>query len=369
MPFWLVGLPLGKAKRKDVAWELLQERTASAGLSTNSKLDIPELRVGTLDTLMQLSDDLAKSNNLIEGVVNKLKRQATEASGEGAVLKVENLPADVYLTRFKWDEAKFPVRRQLKETVDKITEIIARIEDDMKVKVSEYNTLKSQLNAASRKQTGSLSVRDISGLIKPQHLVDSENLTTLFVVVSKFAKQEWDAQYEKLTNFVVPRSSRVVSEDNDYILVNVVLFKRVVDEFKQAARSKGYQVRDYLPPVAGSELSAAQADSLRKEVDSRRAVLEAWCKTAYGEAFSCWVHMTCIRVFVESILRYGLPPAYQAAVVRPADKQENKLRTVLATVFTDGKNAQFWKDDGSGGAVGMGSEEMFPYVSFTLNIE
>lgn len=78
------------------------------------------------------SDDLAKSNNLIEGVVNKLKRQATEASGEGAVLKVENLPADVYLTRFKWDEAKFPVRRQLKETVDKITEIIARIEDDMK---------------------------------------------------------------------------------------------------------------------------------------------------------------------------------------------------------------------------------------------
>lgn len=48
-----------------------------------------------------------------------------------------------------------------------------------------------------------MSVRDISGLIKPQHLVDSENLTTLFVVVSKFAKQEWDAQYEKLTNFVV----------------------------------------------------------------------------------------------------------------------------------------------------------------------
>lgn len=30
----------------------------------------------------------------------------------------------------------------------------------------------------------------------------------------------------------------------------------------------------------------------------------------------------------------------QAAVVRPADKQENKLRTVLATVFTDGECSQ-----------------------------
>lgn len=40
----------------------------------------------------------------------------------------------------------------------------------------------------------------------------------------------------------VPRSSRLVTEDNDYALVTVVLFKRVVDEFKASARAKGYQV-------------------------------------------------------------------------------------------------------------------------------
>jgi hypothetical protein len=40
---------------------------------------------------------------------------------------------EVYLTRFKWDEAKFPSRRPLKETVEKIMEIVARVEDDLKV--------------------------------------------------------------------------------------------------------------------------------------------------------------------------------------------------------------------------------------------
>lgn len=40
----------------------------------------------------------------------------------------------------------------------------------------------------------------------------------------------------------VPRSSAHISEDNDYSLVSVVLFKRVLDDFKAAARSKGYQV-------------------------------------------------------------------------------------------------------------------------------
>lgn len=49
---WLVGLPLGKTKRKEAAWELLQEH--SAQMAVNSKFDIPELRVGTLDTLMAL---------------------------------------------------------------------------------------------------------------------------------------------------------------------------------------------------------------------------------------------------------------------------------------------------------------------------
>lgn len=39
------------------------------------------------------------------------------------------------------------------------------------------------------------------------------------------------------------------------------------------------------------------------------------------QAFSSWVHITAIRVFVESILRYGLPPAYQVGVVKVAHTQ------------------------------------------------
>jgi hypothetical protein len=69
--------------------------------------------------------------------------------------------------------------------------------------VTEYNTLKTALNATLRKQGGSLSVRDITTLVKPSHLVDSENLTTLFVVVSKFGLQEWTANYETMTKYVV----------------------------------------------------------------------------------------------------------------------------------------------------------------------
>mmetsp|Transcript_12520 Transcript_12520/g.26995 ORF Transcript_12520/g.26995 Transcript_12520/m.26995 type:complete len:370 (-) Transcript_12520:488-1597(-) len=368
MPYWLVSLPLIN-KRRELTWERLQEK--SSGYSENYKFEIPELRVGTLDALMHLSDDLSKTNTLMEVVVSKLRRQVYELNNHVAVtLKVDGLPADGYLARFKWNEAKYQAKRPLRELVDIMTDNIGRIEDDLKVKVAEYNGLKGQLSAVARKAGGSLSVRDIAPLVKPQHVVDSETLTTLFVVVGKFNLKDWESCYEKLTNFVVPRSSKVVVEDNDYALVNVVMFKRVVDDFKTACRSKGFQVREYhAPSEASGDLSAAQIEQLKKDVETKKLALDQWCKTAFSEAFSSWVHMLAIRLYVESILRYGLPPAYQAAVIKPVEKTEAKLREALATSFADGKS-HYWKDDGSSAFAGLaGDTELHPYVSFTISMD
>ncbi len=77
------------------------------------------------------------------------------------------------------------------------------------VKVTEFSQLRSTLQAAARKQQGSLAVRDLSGLVPPGQLVHTENLTTLLVVVPKSARADWMGQYEQLSEFVVPRSSDV----------------------------------------------------------------------------------------------------------------------------------------------------------------
>jgi hypothetical protein len=51
-------------------------------LSWLHRFEIPELRVGTLDSLMVLSDDLVKVNALVESVVNKIRRQLFEMTGK-----------------------------------------------------------------------------------------------------------------------------------------------------------------------------------------------------------------------------------------------------------------------------------------------
>ena len=76
--YWLVSLPL-LDDSEERAWTLVQNRTTyESDLSSNYKFVLPELRVGTLDSLMVLSDDLVKVNGLVESVVNKVRRQLFE---------------------------------------------------------------------------------------------------------------------------------------------------------------------------------------------------------------------------------------------------------------------------------------------------
>lgn len=50
--------------------------------------------------------------------------------------------------------------------------------------------------------------------------------------------KDWDSSYESLTSMVVPRSTQKISEDSEYGLFSVTVFKKVVDEFKLHAREK-----------------------------------------------------------------------------------------------------------------------------------
>jgi V-type H+-transporting ATPase subunit C len=51
------------------------------------------------------------------------------------------------------------------------------------------------------------------------------------------------------------------------------------------------------------------------------------------QAFSAWIHVCAIRLFVESILRYGLPPRFLAVLMKPNPKGVAKLRKTLANTF------------------------------------
>ncbi|KAG5051009.1 hypothetical protein JHK87_003207 [Glycine soja] len=307
--YWVVSLPVQNSA--STLWNKLQEQISKHSFDT----------------------PLYRSNSFVEGVSHKIRRQIEELERVSGVvssgLTVDGVPVDSYLTRFVWDEARYPTMSPLKEIIDGIHGQVAKIEDDLKVRVSEYNNIRSQLNAINRKQTGSLAVRDLSNLVKPEDIITSENLTTLLAIVPKYSQKDWLSSYETLTNYVVPRSSKKLYEDNEYVLYTVTLFSRVADNFRTSAREKGFQIRDFEYSHESYDSRKQELEKLVEDQESLRSSLLQWCYASYGEVFSSWMHFCAVRVFTESILRYGLPPSFLACVLAPSVKAEKKVRSIL----------------------------------------
>lgn len=124
---------------------------------------------------------------------------------------------------------------------------------------------------------------------------------------------------------VVPDSSRELSTDGDLSLHTVTLFKNSVEQFKASASAHKFIVRSSPLDAEGSVDRQALKEKKAAELRDLWIGLMRLLKTNFGEVFSAWVHLKILRIFVESVLRYGLPPSYLIFILKPLES-DKKLR-------------------------------------------
>jgi len=292
------------------------------------------------------------ARQLVELYVNENPEGGKAAKQEKIPLMVNGVNLDTYLHQFQWDEAKYKLSSPLSDIVDAIMSTVAKLDEELRGKSTSYQQLAGSILAEKRKKTGNLLVRDFTELVQqsPDIYVDSPNLITLFVVVSKHQSKEWEKTYEDLLHDdnlgggVVPGSSALLAEDSENNLYGVVIFKRLVSDFKQEARKKKFTVRDW---TYNPENASSGAEEQKKQENKRikqKENLIRWCRLNFAEAFIAWAHLKAIRVFVETILRYGLPADFTAVLIEPAKKQDKKLRLTLDGLFK-GIGSSYLQDD------------------------
>ncbi|XP_063932953.1 V-type proton ATPase subunit C [Zophobas morio] len=376
--YWLISAPGDKTCQQ--TWETMNNLTSKQNsLSVNYKFHIPDLKVGTLDQLVGLSDDLGKLDAFVEQVTRKVASYLGEVLEDQRDKLQENLMANntdlpSYITRFQWDIAKYPIKQSLRNIADIISKQVGQIDSDLKTKSTAYNNLKGNLQSLEKKQTGSLLTRNLADLVKKEHFIlDSEYLTTLLVIVPKASFHEWQQNYEKITDMIVPRSSQLITQDNEYGLYTVSLFKKVVEEFKLHARERKFIVRDFT--YNEEELAAGKNEITKLVTDKKKQFgpLVRWLKVNFSECFCAWIHVKALRVFVESVLRYGLPVNFQAILIHPHKKTMKRLRDVLNQLYghldssaaLSGGNTDSVDIPG----LGFGQSEYYPYVYYKINVD
>ncbi|EKX44793.1 hypothetical protein GUITHDRAFT_109219 [Guillardia theta CCMP2712] len=240
------------------------------------------------------------------------------------------------------DLARFPIKSTLSELVNMIQDLVHRTDEELKVKLMDYNSIKSSLGACERKTQGSLNAASITPYVRKDDFVSSEKLNTVFCAVPKFAVndflnnyQTWGKfQTEKMgeINGVVPGSAKELASDSEYSLYRVVVFRMAEDEFKTEARNGRVTVRDFTYQDGQQRADEEELSKLKKEESQAKGKLERWSTTSFSECFRAWIHLKAIRVFVESVLRYGLPPNFQAMLIKPG-RNEDRVRKTLNSTY------------------------------------
>lgn len=145
---------------------------------------------------------------------------------------------------------------------------------------------------------------------------DSEFLETHLIVVPTNARKDFLKSYETLTPWVVPRSAVQVAQDEEFTLFAVVTFKKTSLEFLQKCREQKWTPRQYRYVEGGREEEQRELERVRQE--ERKVWGEALRlgRTSWSESVMVWAHVLTLRVFVETVLRYGLPLEFVCALIK-----------------------------------------------------
>jgi V-type H+-transporting ATPase subunit C len=149
-------------------------------LSEITPFDVPRtLKVGTLDSLMSLSDEVARADAFVEGVAKKVERQVAEAYFAEKALEVAKaggdsvvtpsvgplrmyvpggpsgkpIPVHEWAAAFKWDAGAWgDSQDSLQDILRRLLAAGEKIDVDIRAYSQSYQERKSALQAAERKK-------------------------------------------------------------------------------------------------------------------------------------------------------------------------------------------------------------------------
>ncbi|GME98758.1 unnamed protein product [[Candida] boidinii] len=386
--YLLLALPESVSPDSKILSQWLEQNVNGGGVEV-STFDIPKFKVGTLDSLVVQSEELNKLDSQLSGSVQKVldiistiyDEKSNSDSKNSLIMKkarvVESKPVEDFVSSFRWNSSRFRVEKPIEELIKIISTDALNLDNDLRSSYSKYNVAKSNLIAAQRKQTGDLSVKSLHDIVKASDFVlDSEHLQTLLLVIPKSLQNQFLNNYETLTEFVVPRSAKLITHDSEFFLYSVTLFKKYVSSFLAAAREQKWIPREFeyseeiINTMRDEYTNASKAEATLKNDLIRLS------KTAYSDIVNDWFHLKALRVFVESVLRYGLPPNFYSFLLKLEEKNLKSAKDELihkygylgGNAFTTDKNGKVLKDTSLHEYASLVDTEYEPFVLYDVEL-
>jgi len=102
------------------------------------------------------------------------------------------------------------------------------------------------------------------------------------------------------------------------------------------------------------------------EVAKAMVDVRTMAKAFWSDLMVAWMHVKAIRLFVESVLRHGLPPRFMSYCFAPRRSQEDAVRKVLNDLYIDEDPRAAQMASKEAGDEEFDGEDYYPYVCLSF---
>lgn len=158
---------------------------------------------------------------------------------------------------------------------------------------------------------------------------------------------------------VVPFSDEYlgITDGDQNLLYSIVCMKDQVNDYVRILKKNNYnsQIFDCDPQTYLREQE--QKSQLTIELNTLNMKLLRESKAFFDDLFQALIHLKIMRVFIDGVLRFGIPPKFSICIMKWEKNKDKKIRDALTSNF-----AEEHLMDVYGEKVDNQDEDYFPYI-------
>lgn len=248
-------------------------------------LSIPPFSVCDLDTLFHVSNTIAN----VEVAVNALfKNFITTMRKKGMSLEIDSKSYDFAVKSFKWQKMRFS-----NKSVSKICDSLKHTIESFS---AAYNGRKNEYEKT--KKYGIEKIKDMDILAE-----DYDFIAEHYILVVNSRENDF-IELMKI-QYGEEQIYELVLKDDENCLFKLFGVKSDTEEIKKMVSKNGFSYREPIPRAQFQKKKEEREENKKSAIFAVNN-LELYLVANIDEIFTLFMHVKALRVFVESVLLYGM---------------------------------------------------------------
>jgi V-type H+-transporting ATPase subunit C len=350
------------------------------GIATCYEMNVKSdrFKLGSLDSMLLNLERAKKLESLSENFLKRIEKIYLEISSDKSLVtnKLDSNvgPSDItkFLTKFEWDDVRFPRSSSLFDQIKHMEEKLQSMEKNLKIKQGNYNDSKSIIsNTLDKKQSMSSFINnDLNDTvleiihnqgsgIRSDLFVNSDYLQSIIVFVPQQNLEEFTDGYESQNEYILPKSFVKITEKFGYVMGHIIAFKKSVEDIKNSFRDNFKTIAkefEFEPETA--QLKKEEKKKIISQNKTDLDLLNSACIEGFKEVMVMVIHLKVYLVIIDSSLRFGSMNNFIVALLFFDKSKQARVVNKLIQIYAEKDKLEFYGTKEQLNDV----EDFFPYV-------